>query len=123
MVGGEGEVEGPQVLDSCALGNEQEEQREAVGVDAGVGFDGRAEEEDPEVGQVGGEAAGLGSGPRRPPARSQTRQYCIQTVLLRGRAVVSLRKSVFWTSKWAHACSGAKPAMCYTNSALAGRVL
>ena len=83
MVGGEGEVEGPQVLYVCVLGDEQEEQREAVGVGAGAGFDGRAGEEEPEAGQVGGEAAGLGSGSRRPPARSPNRQHAIQTVLLR----------------------------------------
>ena len=37
-----------------------------MGVDARVGFEGRAEEEEPPVGQVGGETAGLGSGSSGP---------------------------------------------------------
>ena len=49
-------------FEECAVEDEQEEQWHGVGVDAGGGVDGGAEEEAPQGWQVGGGAAGLGGG-------------------------------------------------------------
>ena len=63
MVRGEGEDAGHWGMGARPLEGTHEDQGERMGVDARVRFEGGTEEEEPQVARVGGETAGMGSGP------------------------------------------------------------